>query len=200
MNLTAQRETNETTITLDLDHDPDPDPPKVRVDWEAHGGLDEPLEPRMAQHLYETLLAYANLQGTLTATGDIAHHVIEDAAITLGTALHAHAQATPIQRFANATVPMDDALVTVNLDAGGRAYYESDLDATTPLIDHLLRSIAFNARATLHVRVLRGHDPHHIAEATMKALGHAIEAAYQPADKEASTKGTVSLRTREDAS
>lgn len=199
MNLTAQRDTNETTITLDLAHDPHADPPDVRIEWDAHGGIDEPLDARMTQHLYETLLAYANLQGTLEATGDIAHHVIEDAAITLGTALHAHAQATPIQRFANATVPMDDALVTVNLDAGGRAYYESDLDETTPLIDHVLRSIAFNARATLHVRVIRGHDPHHLAEAAMKALGQAIEAAYEPADKRSSTKGTVSLRTQEDA-
>ncbi len=200
MKLTAQRETKETTITLNLEHDPNPNPPNVSIEWDAHGGLDEPIDARMARHLYETLLAYANLEGPLTATGDIAHHVIEDVAITLGTALHAHAQATPITRFANATVPMDDALVTVNLDAGGRAFYESDLDETTPLIDHVLRSIAFNARATLHVRVIRGHDAHHVAEAAMKALGQAIDAAYQPADTRASTKGTVSLRTQEDAS
>lgn len=189
MNLTATRSTEETTVELDLSRSPED--AQVHLEWDAHGGLEEAIEEPMAEHLYATLIDYAGLAGTLTARGDLAHHVIEDAAITLGTALHEHLQDEPVQRYADRTVPMDDALVHVVLDAGGRAYYESDLDQASLVFDHVLRSLATNANATLHVRVLRGRDDHHVVEAAMKALGFALKDATEPAKRVRSTKGTV---------
>jgi imidazoleglycerol-phosphate dehydratase len=86
-------------------------------------------------------------------------------------------------------MPMDDALVQVALDLGGRAYYRGPVPSS--LYDHFLRSLAENAALTLHVRVLRGRDRHHIVEAAFKALGLALRHALAPGDSVFSTKGEV---------
>ena len=64
---------------------------------------------------------------------------------------------------------------TVALDLGGRPYYRGPLPSA--LYDHWMRSFSDNARATLHLRVLRGTDRHHIVEAAFKALGLAVRDA-----------------------
>jgi imidazoleglycerol-phosphate dehydratase len=87
---------------------------------------------------------------------------------------------------------MDDALVQVALDAGGRAYYEGPIPSG--LYDHWMRSFAQNAGMTLHILVLRGTDRHHIVEAAFKALGLALRDALQEGDAVFSTKGSVSMR------
>lgn len=191
MKLSASRETDETTVRVDLDTASDA--PTVTLEWDDHGGLDEPLEEGMAEHLFTALLAYAEVGGRLEATGDLAHHVVEDAAITLGTALRERVEDAAIQRFAEATVPMDEALVQVVLDAGGRPYFEGDLDAFSPLFQHVVRTIAFESRSTLHVRVLRAGDAHHAVEATLKALGMCLDEALADAEDVRSTKGDVEL-------
>ena len=40
-------------------------------------------------------------------------------------------------------------------------------------------SIAYHAGICLHVRVLSGRDPHHIAETEFKALARALRAAVE---------------------
>jgi imidazoleglycerol-phosphate dehydratase len=47
---------------------------------------------------------------------------------------------------------------------------------------------------TLHIRVLRGQDRHHIIEAAFKALGLAVRDALREGDAVFSTKGSVSIR------
>ena len=86
---------------------------------------------------------------------------------------------------------MDDALVHVSLDLGGRPYYRGPLPSA--LYDHWMRSFSDNAKATLHVRVLRGHDKHHVVEAAFKALGLAVRDALVESGAVFSTKGSVSL-------
>ena len=86
---------------------------------------------------------------------------------------------------------MDDALVQVALDAGGRAWYRGPLPAK--LYDHMLRSLADNAGLTLHVRVLRGRDRHHVVEAAFKAVGLALRQALVEGGAVFSTKGAVRI-------
>jgi imidazoleglycerol-phosphate dehydratase len=90
---------------------------------------------------------------------------------------------------------MDDALVHCALDLGGRPYYEGPLPST--LYDHWMRSFSDHARATLHLRVLRGRDRHHIVEAAFKALGLAVRDALVDSGAVFSTKGSVALRADE---
>jgi imidazoleglycerol-phosphate dehydratase len=48
---------------------------------------------------------------------------------------------------------------------------------TGSMIRHVLEAIAMHAGITMHVNVLAGRDPHHIAEAQFKALARAMRLA-----------------------
>jgi imidazoleglycerol-phosphate dehydratase len=54
-----------------------------------------------------------------------------------------------------------------------------------------MRSFADNAGATMHLRVLRGRDRHHIVEAAFKALGLTLHDALRAGDGVFSTKGAA---------
>ena len=141
-------------------------------------------------HMLVTLARYARLDLTVRARGDLAHHLIEDVAIALGAAVGG-LDMSAAARYGDRTVPMDDALVHVALDLGGRPYYRGPLPSS--LYDHWMRSFADHARATVHVRVLRGRDRHHVIEAAFKALGLCLREALAPEGTIFSTKGAVSL-------
>jgi imidazoleglycerol-phosphate dehydratase len=145
---------------------------------------------RFLDHMLATFARYAGLELSVTARGDLPHHLIEDTAIAIGAALE---QALParIVRYGDRTIPMDDALVHACIDLGGRPFYHGPLPSM--LYDHWMRSFADNARATVHLRVLRGRDRHHIVEAAFKALGLALRQALEPAGAVFSTKGAVLL-------
>ena len=141
-------------------------------------------------HMMVTLARYSGLDVTIAATGDLKHHLIEDVAIAFGSALAAIVPATAV-RYGDRVIPMDDALVHASIDVGGRPYYRGRLPSS--LYDHWMRSFADNAKATLHIRVLRGDDRHHVVEAGFKALGLALRDALAESGAVFSTKGAVSL-------
>ena len=172
------RQTRETTIRVELLRDE----AATRVDTTTP----------FLDHMLVTLARYAGLGLVVDARGDLTHHLIEDVAIAVGTALSEFAPQTAA-RYGDRTVPMDDALVHCALDIGGRAYYEGPLPSS--LYDHWMRSFALNAAATLHLRVLRGRDRHHVVEAAFKALGLCIRDALVDTAGGAvfSTKGPVSV-------
>ena len=145
-------------------------------------------------HMLVTFARYSGVDVDVQATGDLRHHLIEDVAIALGQAVWAFAP-SGCARYGDRTIPMDDALVHVVLDLGGRPFYRGPLPS--PMYDHFLRSFADNAKATLHVRVLRGRDRHHVVEAAIKALGLALRDALVAAGTVFSTKGSVDLRVSE---
>jgi imidazoleglycerol-phosphate dehydratase len=153
---------------------------------------------RFLDHMLVTLARYSELDLSVRARGDLKHHVIEDVAICIGAAL---ADLVPpgAARYGDRTVPMDDALVHCALDVGGRPYYQGPLPST--LYDHWMRSFADNARTTLHLRVLRGTDRHHVVEAAFKALGFALSDALVDRGGNGavfSTKGAVTLREQQE--
>jgi len=172
----TERETRETRIELEV----------LRQGGEIVVETGEPF----LDHMLVTLARYAGLGLTLRATGDLRHHLIEDVGITLGLTL---AREVPAQaeRYGWALVPMDDALVQSALDLGGRPWYEGRLPST--LYEHFLQSFAVNLGATLHLRVLRGRDRHHIVEAAVKATGLALRQALREGEQVFSTKGSVRI-------
>ena len=139
-------------------------------------------------HMIATLARYASFDLTVTAVGDLDHHLVEDVALTLGRAV-LEATPTACARYGTATIPMDDALVTATIDVGGRPYWGGSLP--DPAYDHVLRSFASAAGATLHVVVVRGEDPHHVTEAACKAVGLALRHALEASSSVFSTKGQV---------
>jgi imidazoleglycerol-phosphate dehydratase len=144
-------------------------------------------------HMLYTLARYAGLNLSVAAVGDLKHHLIEDVAITLGLALRKEIPEA-CRRYGHVVVPMDDALVEATLDAGGRPYYRGGLPSG--LYEHFFRSLADNASTTLHIRVLRGHDRHHIVEAAFKAVGMALAQALEEGNTVFSTKGAVRVERK----
>jgi imidazoleglycerol-phosphate dehydratase len=141
-------------------------------------------------HMMIALARYSDIDMEISATGDLKHHTIEDVAIALGESF-ARMLPAKCARYGASTVPMDEALVQVSIDAGGRPYYQGPLPSS--LYEHWMRSFADNAKMTLHIQVLRGTDRHHIVEAAFKALGFAIRQALVETDAVFSTKGGVTL-------
>ncbi len=165
---------------------------KVRAAF-ALGGTSQHVRTTIPflDHMMLTLGRYMGADLTVEASGDLRHHILEDVAITLGAAVRA-AVPNACVRYGHAVVPMDDALVEVSLDVGGRRYYRGPLPSS--LYDHWMRSFAEHAECTLHIRVLRGSDRHHIVEAAFKALGFALRNALAPLEDIMSTKGAVAVR------
>jgi imidazoleglycerol-phosphate dehydratase len=145
-------------------------------------------------HMMVTFASYSGLDITLSATGDLKHHIIEDVAIAMGAAV---AQVVPptAARYGDRTIPMDEALVHACLDAGGRPYYEGPIPSR--LYDHWMRSFADNSRTTLHIGVIRGTDRHHIVEAAFKAVGLALRDALRDGGAVFSTKGSVAIEVQQ---
>jgi imidazoleglycerol-phosphate dehydratase len=178
---TVVRETRETTIRCAI----------VCGTGRATVATGEPF----LDHMLVTFARYSGLDLTVQATGDLPHHLIEDVAICVGAALAATLPATAA-RYGDRTIPMDDALVHCALDLGGRAYYRGPIPSS--LYDHWMRSFSEHAHATLHLRVLRGRDRHHVVEAAFKALGLAVRDAFVESGAVFSTKGGVALRVEAD--
>jgi imidazoleglycerol-phosphate dehydratase len=191
---TIRRETRETTIDL-------------RLDVDGTGRADVSTGIGFLDHMLDSLARHARFDLTLKAAGDLhvdAHHTAEDVAIVLGQALdRALGDKRGLRRFADATVPLDEALVQVALDLSGRGFAAIDLPFAgqmigtlpTEMVPHFLRSFAVEGRLTLHVRLLAGENDHHRAEAAFKALARALELATRVdpriADQVPSTKGAL---------
>jgi len=174
-----QRKTKETDI-------------EVTIELDGKGKTELELEDHILTHMLQSLSKYAAFDIRLKATGDNEHHLIEDVAIVLGLALNEALGSGAIERIASSTVPMDDALVTVAIDLIDRPYV--DIDCPDPLYHHFLRSFAMSSGMTLHVVALRGFDPHHVVEASIKALGLALKSAVRPRSALLSTKNRPKVR------
>ncbi len=179
------RETLETRVRVGLDLTPGgttSDPPGLSGISTGEPFLD---------HMLLTFGRYAGISLAVEATGDLRHHLVEDVAIAVGEALR-RSMRPECARYGECTLPMDDALVQAVLDVGGRAFWGGSLPAS--MYDHWFRSFSDAARITLHVRVLRGQDRHHVTEAAFKATGLALRQALMERGSVFSTKGSVSLR------
>jgi len=114
------------------------------------------------------------------------HHSVEDIAITLGQALkEALGDKSGIQRFGEATVPMDEALVRSVVDLSGRFYLVYEVrtrrqtigNFSVELAEHFWRSLAEAAKFNLHIDCLRGRNTHHMLEGSFKATARALRQA-----------------------
>ena len=174
-----KRETRETNVSVELNLD-------------GSGQYDVECDIQFLKHMVETLARYADFDIKMKASGDNDHHLIEDAAITLGKALREALGDAPIERMATATVVMDDAMVMTSLDLVDRPYCEAD--CPDPLYIHFFRSFAMTAGITLHILVIRGFDEHHIIEAGFKSMGKALKEAVKVRGTELSNKGAVTYQ------
>jgi|SRR5699024_397074 len=167
----------------------------VEVDLDGTGQVEVSTGVPFYDHMLTSFGAHGLFDLRVHADGDVevdAHHTVEDTAIVLGQALHqAFGDKSGIQRFGDAWVPMDETLAHAAVDLSGRPYCvhlgePAEFNTFTiggnypfVLTRHVFDSLSYHAGIALHVRVLHGRDPHHLAEAQYKAAARALRAATE---------------------
>lgn len=174
---TVERATKETSIS-------------VAVDLDGDGTSEVQTGIPFFDHMLDQLGRHGRLDLRVAADGDThidAHHTVEDVGIALGQALaQAWGDRAGVERFGDATVPIDEACTWVAIDLSGRPYLVWDVDVPirlingtfeTSLVKHFFESVVANARITLHVRNLSADDTHHLFESVFKAVAVALRRA-----------------------
>ncbi|WP_441789952.1 imidazoleglycerol-phosphate dehydratase HisB [Leifsonia sp. YAF41] len=166
---------------------------ELSINLDGTGVSDIQTSVPFYDHLLTAFAKHSLTDLTVRATGDVeidVHHTVEDIGIALGQAIkQALGDKSGISRYGDALVPLDEALVQAVVDISGRPYlvhtgepagFEFHLIGghfTGSMVRHVFEAISYNAALTVHVTVLGGRDPHHIAEAEFKAFARAFRQA-----------------------
>ncbi|WP_129659984.1 imidazoleglycerol-phosphate dehydratase HisB [Rothia halotolerans] len=191
------RQTSESSVSVSID-----------LDGTGRSSIDTSVP--FYDHMLTALSKHSLIDMDIQCSGDThidVHHTVEDTAIVIGEALReALGDKRGIRRFGQAAVPLDEALARAVVDISGRPYlvhsgepagYEFHLIGghfTGSMVRHVLEAIAYHAGICLHIELVSGRDPHHIAEAQFKALARALREAVEPdprVDGVPSTKGAL---------
>ena len=188
------RATRETEIRLVLDLD-------GTGQAKVHTGVG------FLDHMLELFAKHGLFDLEVSCEGDLrvdAHHTTEDVGIALGSAIEqALGDKAGIRRYGHLVLPMDEVLVTVAVDLGGRPYWAWDAPMPTPrvgdfdteLAADFWQAVAMNGRMNLHVLLHGGRNSHHVIEAIFKAAARALRSACEIDPRVVgvpSTKGTLS--------
>lgn len=193
----ASRSTSESSVHVDINLD-------------GTGQADIDTSVPFYDHMLTALSKHSLIDMKIRSMGDThidVHHTVEDTAIVLGEALKkALGDKAGIRRFGHAVVPLDEALARCVVDISGRPYLVHDGEPagfemhligghfTGSMVRHVLEALAYHAGICLHMSVLGGRDPHHIAEAQFKALARALREAVESDPRHndiPSTKGAL---------
>lgn len=192
-----QRQTSESTVSVSLN-----------LDGTGENSISTTVP--FFDHMLTALSKHSLIDLTVESHGDTeidVHHTVEDTAIVFGQALReALGDKAGISRFGDALVPLDDALARAVVDVSGRPYLVHTGEPegfehhhigghfTGSLVRHVFEAITMHAMLTVHVSVLAGRDPHHIAEAEFKAFARALRKAIAMDEQVSgipSTKGAL---------
>lgn len=182
----------------------------VSLDLDGTGAAAIATQVPFFDHMLTALAKHSLIDLDVSARGDThidAHHTVEDTAIVIGQALReALGDKAGIRRYGDAAVPLDEALARCVVDVSGRPYFVHSGESagqlthligghfTGSLTGHALESLAFAAGLTVHLELVTGRDPHHIAEAQFKAFARALRTAIEPDPRVVgvpSTKGSL---------
>jgi imidazoleglycerol-phosphate dehydratase len=189
----VERKTKETNVSVEID-----------LDGSGKCSIDTPLP--FLSHMLEQIVRHGTFDLTVKATGDVeidGHHTTEDIGIVLGKAvLEALGDRKGIRRYGSATLPMDEALVTVAVDLSGRPFFvwrvpvpKAKLgEFDSELAEVFFEAVARSAQANVHVKLHEGTNLHHIIEVSFKALARSLREAVEIDPKAGgvpSTKGSL---------
>ncbi len=174
----VQRKTNETDIRLS-------------IQLEGEGQYEVSTGVPFLDHMLELFTRHGFFNLSVQASGDIAvddHHTVEDVGLALGQALReALGDKHGIRRFGDASVPLDEALVSCVVDLSGRPFLAYNLEIqqervgnfSTELIHDFFLALTNQVGMNLHLNMTQGRNPHHIIEAGFKAFARALSSAVE---------------------
>jgi imidazoleglycerol-phosphate dehydratase len=180
---------------------------EAEIDLDGQGRSDISTGIGFLDHMLDQLARHSLIDITLKAKGDLHidyHHTTEDTGIVLGEAVaKALGERRGIARWGEATVPMDETLTRVALDASNRPYLIWKVafskpklgEMDTELFKEWFQAFAQHAGLTLHIENLYGENNHHIVESCFKGLARALRAAVaidpRKSGEVPSTKGVL---------
>lgn len=189
-----KRVTNETDIS-------------VSICLDGTGRHDIATGTGFFDHMLCQLSRHSLIDMDIQARGDLHiddHHTVEDVGIVLGQALNeALGDKRGICRYADVSIPMDEALADCAIDISGRPFLVWNVlfshgrigSFDTELLQEFFQSFAYNARIALHVNMRYGVNNHHIAESCFKAVARALCLAIRDDERQVgsvpSTKGVL---------
>jgi len=188
-----KRKTTETEIALELG-----------LDGSGKGTLSTSIP--FLDHMLNLFSRHGLFDLTVRGKGDREvddHHLVEDLGICMGEALkQSLGNKRGLERFGEATVPMDESLCRVVMDLSGRPFlvFEADFgdgrigDFDPSLIREFFKAFADHSGTTLHIQIIHGGNSHHMAEAIFKAFARALRKAVTPNERIQgipSTKGSL---------
>ena len=186
------RETKETSI-------------ETAVNLDGTGKISVQTGISFLDHLITSFGKHSMIDLTIKAKSldNIEHHLIEDVAITIGTAIDkALGDRSGITRFSYASVPMDESLAETSIDLIKRPFNKITLSIKRTNIEgiskedmeHFFVSLTQNLSSCIHITVKYGENDHHKVEAAIKSLAVAFRLASSPDKKQKgvpSTKGAM---------
>ena len=140
-------------------------------------------------HMLDQIGRHSGIDLKVIVKGDLEvdeHHTIEDTAIALGEAfLKALGNKRGIERY-GFCLPMDDCLVQVAIDFGGRPWLVWDAEFTrervgdmpTEMFLHFFKSFSDASKCNLNIKA-EGQNEHHKIEGIFKALAKSIKMAIK---------------------
>lgn len=145
-------------------------------------------------HMLESFSKHSLIDLDVTCDGDTHiddHHSVEDVGIVIGSLLaEALYPVSGIERFGSASIVMDEACVSCDIDLSNRPFlvYEVDIDGKIgsfdiELAEEFFRAIVLNSRISAHIIMQRGKNKHHIIEAAFKSLAVALRRALTKNDR-----------------
>lgn len=161
---------------------------KISLNVRGSGKSDISSGVGFLDHMLESFAKHSHMDLSVKCIGDTHiddHHSTEDIAIAMAQALReAIYPIENVERFGSATVVMDEAAVSCDLDLSNRAYlvYEVDIDGKVgtfdvELVEEFFRAFIFNSGISAHIIMARGKNKHHIIEATFKSVAVALRRA-----------------------
>lgn len=180
---------------------------KIALKLDGNGRAEIATGVPFLDHMLDSFARHGFFDLKIDAKGDLhidEHHTVEDVGIVLGKAFaQALGDRSGIKRFGEATVPLDEALCSVVVDISGRSYLAYNVEITqervgsfqTELVHDFIKALSDNVGMNLHMNMLSGRNPHHVIEASFKALARAMDTATSLEPRVAgvlSTKGTLS--------
>jgi imidazoleglycerol-phosphate dehydratase len=178
----------------------------VRIDLDGEGLYEVDTGVPFLNHMLELFARHGFFDLSVRGRGDLevdAHHTVEDVGLTLGRALReALGDKRGIRRFGEATVPLDEALVSVVVDLSGRPFLVYNVKLRhqrvgsfdLELVHDFLLALSNEVGMNLHVNLVSGRNPHHVVEAAFKGMARALSqaASFDPRVKGVlSTKGSL---------
>ena len=187
-----KRETKETSITI-----------QVNLDGSGKTSINTGID--FFDHLITSFGKHAMLDLIVKAKSNdrIAHHLIEDTGIAIGSVIDkALRNRTGIVRFSYSSVPMDESLAESSVDLVRRPYGKINLSIKRAQIEgmskedieHFFTSLVQNLNSCIHINVRYGENDHHKIEAAIKSLAVALRIAASVDKKQKgipSTKGSM---------